>query len=61
MGEESACQSRRRGFDPWVGMIPWRRAWQPTPVFLPGQSIPWTEEPGGPQSLGLQKSWIGLK
>jgi len=25
------------GFDPWVGQIPWRRAWQPTPVFLPGE------------------------
>ena len=24
--------------DPWVGKIPWRRAWQPTPVFLPGES-----------------------
>ena len=23
---------------PWVGKIPWRRAWQPTPVFLPGES-----------------------
>ena len=22
---------------PWVGKIPWRRAWQPTPVFLPGE------------------------
>ena len=31
-------QCRRRGFDPWVGKIPWRRAWQPTPVFLPGES-----------------------
>ena len=29
--------------------IPWRRAWQPTPVFLPGES-PWTVEPGGLQS-----------
>ena len=29
----------------WVGKILWRRAWQPTPVFLPGES-PWTEEPG---------------
>ena len=29
-----------------VGKIPWRRTWQPTPVFLPGES-PWTEEPGG--------------
>ena len=26
---------RRCGFDPWVGKIPWRRKWQPTPVFLP--------------------------
>jgi len=26
------------GFDPWVGKIPWRRAWQFTPVFLPGES-----------------------
>ena len=30
--------SRRHGFDPWVGKIPWRRKWQPTPVFLPGES-----------------------
>ena len=28
----------RRSFDPWVGKIPWRRKWQPTPVFLPGKS-----------------------
>ena len=28
----------RRGFNPWVGKIPWRRKWQPTPVFLPGRS-----------------------
>ena len=27
-------QCRRLGFDPWVGKIPWRREWQPTPVFL---------------------------
>ena len=26
------------GFNPWVGKIPWRRTWQPTPVFLPGES-----------------------
>ena len=35
------CQCRRHkgcGFDPWVGKIPWRRVWQPTPVFLPGES-----------------------
>ena len=29
---------RSHGFDPWVGKIPWRRNWQPTPVFLPGES-----------------------
>jgi len=40
------------GFDPWVGEIPWRRAWKPTPVSLPGES-PWTKEPGGLQSTGL--------
>ena len=27
-----------RGFDPWVRKIPWKRKWQPTPVFLPGKS-----------------------
>ena len=31
-------EKRRHGFDPWVGKIPWRRAWQPTAVFLPGES-----------------------
>ena len=29
---------RDNQFDPWVRKIPWRRAWQPTPVFLPGES-----------------------
>ena len=28
----------RHGFYPWIGKIPWRRAWQPTPVFSPGES-----------------------
>ena len=28
----------RPGFDLWAGKIPWRRVWQPTPVFLPGES-----------------------
>ena len=28
----------RLGFDPWLGKIPWRRAWQPTPVLLAGES-----------------------
>ena len=40
-GKESAYQYRRRRrlwFDPWVGKIPYRRKWQPIPVFLPGKS-----------------------
>ena len=39
--KEPPCQCKRhkrRGFDPWVRKTPWRRAWQPTPVFLPGES-----------------------
>ena len=36
-GEEFDCQCRRRGFDPCVGKMPWRRKQQPTPVFLPGK------------------------
>ena len=44
---------RRPGVDPLVRKIPWRRAWQPTPVFLPREP-PWTEKPGRLQSMGLQ-------
>ena len=43
-GKEPACQCRRHKrcqFNPWVGKIPWRRTWQPTPVFLPGESHGW--------------------
>ena len=48
------------GFDPWGRKIPWRRAWQPTSVFLPGESQ-WTEEPGRLQAKGSQKvghDWV---
>ena len=37
-GKDSACQCRRHGFNSWVAKIPWRRKWQPIPVFLPGKS-----------------------
>ena len=40
-GKQSSCQCRRhrrRGFNPRVRKIPWRRKWQPTPMFLPGKS-----------------------
>ena len=43
-GKRMCWQCRRPGFDPWVGKIPWRRAWQPTLVSLPG-------EPHGLRSL----------
>ena len=56
-GKEPACQWRsfkRHRFNPWISNVPWRRAWEPTPVFLPGR-IPRTEEPGRLQSVGLQR------
>ena len=40
-GKEHACQCRRHkrlGLSPWIGKIPWRRVWQPTSIFLPGES-----------------------
>ena len=44
VGKDSSCsvgdclQCRRLEFDPWVRKNPWRRRWQPVPVFLPGKS-----------------------
>ena len=58
-GKESTCQCwrcRRWGFDPLAGKIPWRRKWQPTPVFL--REIPWTEEPDA--VCGPEESQIWL-
>ena len=53
-GKESVSQCRRCGFDPWVGKIPWRRKWQPTPVFLPGEFH-------GQRSLAGYSSWGGKR
>ena len=50
----ASAGNMRHGFCLWVGKIPWRRAWQHTPVFLPGES-PSTERPGGLQSMRLQR------
>ena len=36
--QETCLQHRRCGLDPWVRKVPWRRKWQPTLVFLPGES-----------------------
>ena len=52
-GKESTCQcrrSRRRGFDPWVRKIPWKRSRQPTPVFLLWKSH-------GQRSLASYSPW----
>ena len=40
-------QSRRHRFNHRVGKIPWRRAWRPTPAFLPGEFHGWTNLVGG--------------
>ena len=47
-------EMQRCGFNSWVGKIPQRRKWQPTPVFLPGKSHG-QEEHGRSQPTGLQR------
>ena len=54
-GKEPTCQRRRQkrqAFDPRVGKIPWRRAWQSIPVFLPGESH-------GERNLAGYSPWDG--
>ena len=46
-------QCKRPGFNPWVKKIPWRRKWQPTPVFLRESSM--DRGAWGLQSMGLQR------
>ena len=58
-GKESACQCRRPRFQPCFGKIPWRRAWQRTPVFLPGESRGQRSLAG--YSLGVTQSRTRLK
>ena len=63
-GKELTCQCRRLKrcrFHPWIEKVPWRRAQQPTSVFLPVES--WTEEPGRLQSIGSYRvghDWSNL-
>ena len=49
-GKECACQCRRHKFDPWVGKIPWRKKWQPSPVPMP-------EEFHGQRNLAGYSPW----
>ena len=54
--KESTCNAGEAGrceFNPSVGKIPWRRAWQPTSILA--WRIPWREEPGGLQSMGSER------
>ena len=48
------CQCKRLRFDPLIRKMPWRRKWQPAWGILVWE-IPWMEEPGGLQSMGLQR------
>ena len=60
--KEPACQCKRhkrRGFCPWVGKNPWRRAWQPTPVFLPRE--PMDRGACWAPVRRVEKSWTRLK
>ena len=53
-----ACQCgrrRRRGFDPWVGKIPWSRKRNGNALQLLAWKIPWTDEPGRLPSMGSQR------
>ena len=59
-GKEAACQCRRHErhqFGRWVGKIPWRRKWQTTPVFLPGQRSLAGYSPWG---CAVRHSWSDL-
>ena len=48
--KKGACQRRRHWFDPYIGKITWRRAWQPTPVSC-------LENPHGQRSLAGDSPW----
>ena len=46
----AVLETKKTTFDPWVRMIPWRKKWQPTPVFLPEKSL-------GQRSLADYSPW----
>ena len=57
-GKEFTCQCGRSRFTPWVRKIPWRRKWQPSPVWLPVKSQGQRSLVG--YSLWVTKSWLWL-
>ena len=59
-GGSDACHVGDPGSIPGIGKIPWRREWQPTPVFLPEESL-WIEKPAELEFMGLQRlGWTRL-
>ena len=52
-GKESTCQCKRHRFNPWVGKIPWRRKWLPTPVFLASPVAQLVKNPPT-----MQETWV---
>ena len=65
-GKEPVCQCRRHGFNPWIRKIPWRKAWQPTSVFLTREShrqkslLPWARPHGSPWDCRVRHDWSYL-
>ena len=61
----SAGDLKRCEFNPWAGRVPWRRAWQPTPVLLPGEShgqrSPADYSPQGYKELDMTESPLDCK
>ena len=64
MVKVSAYNVGDQGFDPWVKKFPWRRKWQPTPVFLPGRSHGWRSligySPWGHKESGMTEQLHSL-
>ena len=61
-GKEPACQRRRcmrPRLNPWIGKVPWRRGWQPTPVFFLGESH--GQRTWWATVHGVAQSWTRLK
>ena len=51
-------QCGRPGFSPWVGKTPWRREWQPTPVFLPGEFHGQSSLAGYSLQVAKSRTWL---
>ena len=61
LAQESTCQCRRHGCDPWAGKIPWRRAWQPISIFSLGESHGQRSLAGySPGSQRVRHDWSNL-